>query len=238
MFQFVQLVKLEWKKNQIGKYIRHAVILALVLGMFVFAVAFLGIANDPDTGVPDAAPGYNGISSQIELLSRISFLAFSGVMFAAFIVSAYKNKTMHLMFLYPIKRQKILISQMAAVWIFNFAALVSTKVWMYACIALGSRWMKSAFLIDFDMTAYSFYSTLLIKSAVTVTMGFIALFVGLSMKSSRATIVASFLLIFLTQGNIGDFSMAKNGLISVLLLLGSLGFAAMSVWHAETKDLP
>lgn len=35
----------------------------------------------------------------------------------ACIVSAYKNKTMNLMFLYPIKRQKILISQMLAVCI-------------------------------------------------------------------------------------------------------------------------
>lgn len=36
---------------------------------------------------------------------------------SACIVNAYKNKTMNLMFLYPIKRQKILISQMLAVWI-------------------------------------------------------------------------------------------------------------------------
>lgn len=237
MFQLMQLISLEWKKNRIEKYIRHAIILAVVLGAFLFAVAFLGIANDPDTGVPDTAPGYNGISSQIELLTSISFLAFSGVMFAAFIVSAYKNKTMHLMFLYPIKRQKILISQMAAVWIFNFVALVLTKLWIYVCISLGGRWMAADFLIDFQMGKLSFYGSLLVKSVVTVTMGFIALFVGLSMKSSRATIVASFLLIFLTQGNIGDFSMAHNGLVPVILIFVSLGFAAMSVWHVETKDL-
>ncbi len=33
---------------------------------------------------------------------------------ASFIVSAYKNKTMNLMFSYPIKRQKILAAQMLA----------------------------------------------------------------------------------------------------------------------------
>ena len=39
-------------------------------------------------------------------------------MLSSFIVSAYKNKTMILRFSYPIKRQKILASQMLAVCIF------------------------------------------------------------------------------------------------------------------------
>ena len=47
----LKLIKLEWKKNNIGKYIRNAVILAIILCTFLFALAYLGIANDPDTGV-------------------------------------------------------------------------------------------------------------------------------------------------------------------------------------------
>ena len=47
----LKLIRLEWKKNNIGKYIRNAVILAIILCTFLFALAYLGIANDPDTGV-------------------------------------------------------------------------------------------------------------------------------------------------------------------------------------------
>lgn len=133
-----KLIRLEWKKNNIGKYIRNAVILAALLCIFIFALAFLGIANDPD-GTLDAAPGMNTISSSIELFTNMSFLVFTSVMLASFIVSAYKNKTMNLMFSYPIKRQKILASQMAAVWIFNFLALVFTKLLIYVCIFYGSQ---------------------------------------------------------------------------------------------------
>lgn len=43
----LKLIKLEWKKNNIGKYIRNAVILAIILCTFLFALAYLGIANDP-----------------------------------------------------------------------------------------------------------------------------------------------------------------------------------------------
>lgn len=38
----LKLIKLEWKKNNIGKYIRNAVILAVILCLFMFALAYLG----------------------------------------------------------------------------------------------------------------------------------------------------------------------------------------------------
>ena len=104
----LKLIKLEYQKNRIGKYVRSAVILASVLCLFLFALAFFGIANDPDTGVPDAALGKGTISAPIELFTSMSFLVFTGIMLSSFIVSVYKNKTMSLMFSYPIKRQKIL----------------------------------------------------------------------------------------------------------------------------------
>lgn len=232
----LKLIRLEWKKNKIGTYIRNAIILAMLLGLFVFALAFWGIANDPD-GTLDAAPGKNTISSPIELFTSMTFLVFTSVMSASFIVSAYKNKTMNIMFSYPIKRQKILASQMLAVWWFNFAALVLTKLAIYLCVFIGARFMQSSFLIDFDMGSLSFYIQLILKSSVIVSMSFIALFVGMAMKSSKATIVASFLLIFLTQANVGDFTLADNAIFPVILTLLSLDFAVLSIHNAENKDL-
>ena len=233
----LKLIRLEWKKNHISKYFRNAVILAGCLSLFIFALAYLGIANDPDTGVPDAAPGNDIISAPIELFTSMSFLIFTSVMLASFIVSAYKNKTMNLMFSYPIKRQKILASQMLAVWIFNFIALVLTKLLIYSCVLAGSHFGVSSFTLDFDMSYVSFYVQLLIKSVVIVTMSFIALFIGMAMKSSKATIISSFLLIFLTQANVGDFTMKDNMIFPVILTLLSLFFAVLSVCHAETRDL-
>ena len=233
----LKLIKLEWKKNNIGKYVRNAVILAGLLCLFIFALAYFGIANDPDTGVPDAAPGNEMVSSSIELFTSMYFLIFTSVMLASFIVTAYKNKTMNLMFSYPIKRQKILVSQMLAVWIFNFIALVLTKVLIYGCVLAGSHFMTSAFQLDFNMASLSFYVQLILKSVVIVSMSFIALFIGLAMKSSKATIISSFLLIFLTQANIGDFTMKNNLVFPVILTLVSLVFAVLSVYNAETKDL-
>ena len=167
----------------------------------------------------------------------MAFLIYTSVMLASFIVSAYKNKTMNLMFSYPIKRQKILASQMIAVWTFNFAALILTKLAIYMCVFFGAKFMQSSFAVDFSIGSLSFYIQLILKSVVIVSMSFIALFVGMALKSSKATIVTSFLLIFLTQANIGDFTMAGNAVFPIILTAISLLFAALSIINVESKDL-
>lgn len=232
----LKLIRLEWKKNNIGKYAQAAIIVAVLLGLFVFALAFLGIANDPD-GTLDAAPGTDVISAPVELFTSMAFLVFTSVMFASFIVSAYQNKTMNLMFSYPIKRQKILAAQMIAVWSFNFVALTLTKLAVYLCLFLGSQWMQSAFSIDFSIGSLSFYVQLILKSVVIVSMGFIALFAGMAMKSSKAAVITGFLLVFLTQANVGDFTLSDNIVFPVVLTVLSFGFAGLSICQAERRDL-
>lgn len=232
----LKLIRFEWKKNNTGKYIRGSIIMALLLGLFIFALAFLGIANDPD-GTLDAAPGTDVISAPIELFTSMAFLVFTSVMLASFIVSAYKNKTMALMFSYPIKRQKILASQMIAVWSFNFIALILTKLAIYLCISIGAGFIPSSFVIDLSMGSLSFYVQLVLRSVVTVSMSFIALFVGMALKSSKATIITSFLLILLTQANIGDLTMADNAVFPIILTIISFVFAILSIYNVENRDL-
>lgn len=232
----IKLIRLEWKKNNIGKYICKAVVLAVLMGVFIFSLAFLGIANDPD-GTLDAADGMNVISVAIELFTNMAFLIFTSVMLASFIVSSYQNKTMDLMFSYPIKRQKILASQMLAVWIFSFVSLVAIKLLLYTFVYMGAQRMPSSFVIDFTMGDPSFYIQILAKSGVIVSMSFIALFVGLLMKSSKATIITSFLLVFLTQANVGDFTLANNAVFPAILTILSLVLAVLSISNAEKKDL-
>lgn len=232
-----KLIKLEWKKNRIHKYILNALIMTAFIGLFVFALIFFGITNDSETGQPDMSMGDAFISLSIELLSGMCYLIFASVMLSSFIVSAYRNKTMGLMFSYPIKRQKILASQMLAVWIFNTLALMLTKLLLYACVSIGARFLYTPYPFTFDMSSLNFYIQLIISSSVLVVISFISLFIGLAMKSSKATIVSSFLLVSLTQGSIGDFTLSNNLIFQAVLVIISLVFAFLSISTAETKDL-
>ncbi|MCI8465118.1 MAG: ABC transporter permease subunit [Lachnospiraceae bacterium] len=233
-----KLIWLEWKKNRTGRYVRNAFVLATLLALLVYGMAFLGIADDPVTGTLDMAPGMSGISAVVEFLTNSVSFVFTGVMLAAFVVSAYKNGTMALMFSYPIGRRKLFSAQLLAVWIFNFGTLVLTKLFLYGCLELGKRFHEtSSFQLDFQMGSLSFYSALFLSSALVVTIGFLALFVGLFTKSSKATVIASFLVVFLIQGSLGEISLAGNYGFRLVLAFLALILMAESVVMVEKRDM-
>lgn len=233
-----KMIKLEWKKHKINKYIIGTAVLIAVLAVFNFAMVFLGIADDSATGVPDMALQHMGVSTNVELLTDISFLIFAAVMHATFVITEYKNKTMELMFTYPVSRKKIMISKMAAVWIFSFISLVAAKLICYAVVQGGMNfYQNSSFPMDVSLTDPMFYLTTLLKSASTICISFIALFIGMTVKSSKAAIVSSFLLIVLMQGNIGGASLRDNMFMPIILTVISLVFAWICVRKAEKKDI-
>ena len=233
-----KLIKLEWEKYEIGKYIRNAVILIVLLVIFNYAMTFLGIANDPDTGVPDMAFSNMGVSTNVELLTDITFLIFAAAMHATFIIGAYKNKTMNLMFLYPLNRKKIMAAKMLAVCIFCFAGIVIAKLACYGVSNLGFMMgQKASFPMDYNMLSVSFYIQLLIRSAATISISLLALLIGMIAKSSKVTVISSFLLIILMQGNVGGATLKDNLAVPIVLMAISVLAAILIVQTVEKKDV-
>ena len=233
-----KLIKLEWEKYEIGKYRRNAAILIVLLVIFNYAMTFLGIANDPDTGVPDMAISNMGVSTNVELLTDITFLIFAAAMHATFIIGAYKNKTMNLMFLYPLNRKKIMAAKMLAVCIFCFAGIVIAKLACYGVSNLGFMMgQKASFPMDYNMLSVSFYIQLLIRSAATISISLLALLSGMIAKSSKATVISSFLLIILMQGNVGGATLKDNLAVPIVLLAISVLAAILMVQRVEKKDV-
>ena len=233
-----KLIKLEWEKYEIGKYIRNAVILIVLLVIFNYAMTFLGIANDPDTGVPDMAFSNMGVSTNVELLTDITFLIFAAAMHATFIIGAYKNKTMNLMFLYPLNRKKIMAAKMLAVCIFCFAGIVIAKLACYGVSNLGFMMgQKASFPMDYNMLRVSFYIQLLIRSAATISISLLALLIGMIAKSSKVTVISSFLLIILMQGNVGGATLKDNLAVPIVLMAISVLAAILIVQRVEKKDV-
>lgn len=233
-----KLIKLEWEKYEIGKYIRNAAILIVLLVIFNYAMTFLGIANDPDTGVPDMAISNMGVSTNVELLTYITFLIFAVAMHATFIIGAYKNKTMNLMFLYPLNRKKIMAAKMLAVCIFCFAGIVIAKLACYGVSNLGFMMgQKASFPMDYNMLSVSFYIQLLIRSAATISISLLALLIGMIAKSSKVTVISSFLLIILMQGNVGGATLKDNLAVPIVLMAISVLAAILIVQRVEKKDV-
>lgn len=231
-----KLIRLEWKKNRMEKYLISQAIVFAVLGIFLFALCYGGITVDPVTGEAESIPEIGTMAVQIDLFTNLSFLIFTSVMFSSFIISAYKHKTQNLMFHYPIPRKKIIISQMSAVWLFCGAALLIGKFLLYLLLSSASG-LKADFPLGYDMTSISFYIQMILKTILTVTLGLIPLYIGKQMKSEKAAIISSFLLFSVMSGNIGDFSLRGNPFFPVVLFSVSLICGFLTVKNVEKEDV-
>ncbi len=227
----LKLIRLEWKKNNIKKYARNAFIMVIILTLLL-----LSVAGELESDETRFAYGSSMLKSGVELFTNMSFMIFTSTMLAAFIVSAYKNKTMNLMFSYPINRKQILLSQMLAVWIFNFIALVLSKILIYCALVAVKRFTY----ITAESIALGnsmFYIEILVDSAVMISISFISLLVGLRMRSSKATIITGVIIVCLTQGNIGAYSLIGNIPFYITLLIISAVSVFLTLYKLETRDV-
>lgn len=227
----IKLIRLEWKTNRIGRYIRNAAIMTAALFAFSLLTA-------PEMSAMDtvAAYGRSMMSAMVDLLTHMAYMIFTGVMLATFIVGAYENRTMNLLFSYPIKRKKILAAKMLAVWIFNYAALVISKLAIYAGLFATSSVMHIS-ASDIWLGGASFYLNILISSGVMVSISFIALLIGMKLHSSKTVIVAAVILTLFTQGNIGEFTLSGSVPFYSVLMILSIAAVALLVSDVEKRDV-
>ncbi len=227
----LKLIRLEWKKNNIIKYIGIAFIVAISCLIFILVTA-----KELEAGETKLAYGNSMLKSAVELFTNMSFIVFTSTMLASFIVSTYKNKTINLMFSYPISRKKIVLSQILSVWIFNFIALVLSKVLIYTILIITKKYTH---IMADNITLGSgiFYIEILINSAVMVSISFIALLIGLKMKSSKATIIAGVIILCFTQGNIGSYTLLDNIPFHIILLMISIISVFLTLYKLETRDV-
>lgn len=227
----LKLIRLEWRKHHIIRFVRSAFIMAAILFLFL-----LSVAGELEADTTVLASGSSMLRSGVDLFTNMSFMIFTSVMLAVFIVSTYKNKTIHVMFSYPISRKKIVLSQMLSVWIFNFTALVLSKILICASLTAAKKFTY----ITAESIALGnpmFYLEILADSAVMISISFLSLLIGLKMKSSKATIIAGVIVVFLTQGNIGTYTLAGNIPFYIALLIISAASVFLTLYKIETADV-
>ncbi|WP_425803295.1 ABC transporter permease [Desulfitobacterium sp. Sab5] len=228
----LKLIKLEMKKNNALKYIGYTAL--AILSLTALSIAFVFFLGFDDQ---EMAKDMASVSFFVEMLTSIVFLIFSAVMHSAFTINAYKNRTMDLMFSYPIKRKKILGSKILAVLVFNFISIILAQIIIYGSIYIVSLYLQPALPIDFNFLNITFYISVILNSLMTISISLLALFIGMIKKSPIATVVASFFLAALLKGNIGGFSFEGNVLLPMVLTIVSIVFTFISINDVEKKDV-
>lgn len=226
-----KLIRLEWKKNNIFKYIRNAVVTTAVLLIFL-----LMAAGELETKETVQTYGKSMLDASVGLFVHMAYIVFTGVMIAAYIVGAYEKRTMNLLFTYPVRRSRIILSKVCAVWLFNFAAMVVSKAVIYLVLVL-TRPFTGISAAGIPVGDPVFWLEAVLSSAAMVSISFIALPVGLKMKSSKAAIVASVIIVCFTQGQIGSATLVNNMPFYAILCVVAAVSVYLSVWRVETRDV-
>lgn len=227
----LKLIRLEWKKNNAGKHIRVAAITTAILMLFM-----LMTAREMETAETVEMYGNSMLNAAVALLVHMTYMVFTGVMIAAYLVGAYEKKTINLMFSYPIRRSKIILSKILAVWIFNFAAMVISKVFLCLELVLTKSFTGIS-AAGVSIGEPSFWLDAVLSSAAMVSISFIALPVGMKMKSSKAAIVAAVIIVCFTQGQIGSMTLVNNMTFYAALFAAAVVSVRLSVRRVELRDV-
>ncbi|WMM26365.1 ABC transporter permease [Tissierella sp. MB52-C2] len=190
----MQLMRLELKKYKLQYHI-IGVVIAILLIMAFITISLVDSMTDP-TQTKDT---YESTFMAINLLITVIFLVYSSVLISKIVISEYNNKTIMILFCYPLSRKKLMITKLLMVSIFTIIAMTIS----YLCCTfylIGIDYFFDMVQGTFNISYLNPYITEAVTSIVmSGVLSLIPFVIGMQKKSVPVTIVSSLLVIFLRQ---------------------------------------
>lgn len=226
-----KLIKLEIKKFKID-LLKGTIIANIIILMFVVTAAFLSKASK-EISFTDYNSMFLGISTYV----RSVFIIYSAVLISKIIIGEYKNKTINIMFMYPIKRKKIMISKFLIVLIFCFTTLLLSTIFldlsMY-CINSFSHFFNDTLTMT---QIVSNLTNIIVYSIAFAFISLIPVYVGLKRKSASATIVTAIILSSALSSGSNGYSLSSIIIIPTILAIIGVVIAYISIKDIEKVDV-
>ncbi|MCI0767473.1 ABC transporter permease [Bacillus sp. TL12] len=227
----LQLIKLEMKKFKLGWYIKGAVIANIVMVAMLFFVSYMSqIEGDVELGNPQ------GILLMASAMVRGTFIVFAGVLIAKLVIEEYKNKTILLMFSYPINRKKIIASKLLITATLTFVTVLLSNIFVIGIFFTLNSYML---VIPNTITVAE-----LIQEGIKVIpfaiaaagAGLIPLYFGMRKYSVPTTIVSSLFVVMIACQSQPEFSLAT--FLPLQLALAAIGtiIAYYGIRNIEKED--
>lgn len=185
----IHLMKLELKKIPVLRYILISAA-AIVLGMFFF-VSLNDTSAKADT--------FDSAFRTAQMIFAFVYVIFFAVLVSELVISEYNNKTIFLMFTYPVDRKKMILSKLLVITIFMAVSILIG----YVCCSIFIVWADDHFDLLFGDFSFgilkNWISAALSSTVVFCCLGLWTFAVGMIRKSVTVTMVSSIIFIFLRQ---------------------------------------
>jgi len=215
-----KLMKLEWKKHKLSSYFKGVAI--CIIAIFA-AVSLMVWGTKVEDGLMFSS--YMEYMSLANIFIRITFIIFASVILSRLVIDEYKNKTIQLLFMYPLQRKMLMRAKLTIVFSFCF---VSTIIATFIISLLIFCMNPIMGLLETPVTMGEIIATVpatFISAFMISGISLIPLFFGMRKKSIPTTITSAVIIGMLISGNVGAGSdqVSMFDFIAIPIVLCLLG---------------
>ena len=228
----LHLMKLELKKFKLGWYVRGAIIANIaILALMIFTSIVAQVEGDPEIRDPQM------MLLTASTLVRATFIIFGSVLIARLIIGEYKNKTILLMFSYPINRKKMMISKLVITATLTFITVILSNI-LVVGVFFGIDSYFSILPNSFTIDQLKQEGINLVPLAIaTAGISLIPLYFGMRKRSVPTTIVSSLIVVSIAINNTPMFSTATFLPLQLALAVIGVAIAYYGIKNIEKEDV-
>lgn len=181
---------------------------------------------------------YEEIFFVLALLLGIAYIVYASVLYARIFVQEFRDRTITILFTYPVSRVKILLAKVIFVIGFIFCLIVCSHFILSIFFYMLNKLVSFSITLEPLTTAaiLKILGQLIVFSLLCTGLSLFSLFFGMIRTSVPATILSSVLVVFLLNTNEhGDFS-AGLPFLMISCLVGYL-LASITLWKVLKRDL-
>ncbi|OEH94415.1 ABC transporter permease [Bacillus solimangrovi] len=229
----LRLIKLERNKFKFSVYNKWIVLANLILLFFMFLIPF---AERKDNGVI-AFGQYSEAFNILNLLVGATFTIFASVLIAKLIIEEYKNKTILVLFSYPVNRKALLGAKLIIVVCWSLTTIILSSIFISASFIVMDNFFK---FVPEQLSVLIIIQQLLkilTNSVATAGLSLIPLYFGMKKKSVPVTIISSILIVTVLGFNTNSFSVGSIILIPTFLAVLGIFIAYIAIRKVEVEDV-
>lgn len=226
-----KLIKLELQKHNLRWYITGTAIASVLIALFIFGIS---VMEDID-----GITAFEGVEDMFIVSGsfvRATFIICAAVLISKLVIDEYKNKTITVLFMYPIKRQKLMAAKLIIVFGLTVIAMFLSNLFVNA-VLLAINSFAPFVTLDEPIDYIQQLISIAAFSVAAAGTSLISLYFGMRKHSVPATIISSIIIASLISGHNPAFSIASIIYIPAALAIVGIAIAWRSVKNIELADL-
>lgn len=228
----MKLMKLEAAKMRLGWYTKAAAIASLLIVFFMFMVCYVE-KMEGRSAIADMDEAIIVLGSFV----RAVFIVMAAILIGKLIIDEYKNKTISVMFMYPVSRKKLLASKLTLIAVITFISIIISNMITLSLFVGINHYAKVIPEAETAMNYASQLASIVAFAFAAAGASLIPLYFGMRKHSVPATIISSLLIVALTSSHNPVISLASIIYIPLGLAIIGIAISWWSIRGIERTDV-